>query len=159
LPHIPHIHSVTRLLCLDVLVLLAKGDGRSALRSCQAAINSGRSIGDEPLGLSQLVRINGVLAGVSTLERVLGLSQSGEAELLMMQSLLEKEAGHNGFATTVRGERAGVHMVLERMESTEVPLEEVVDKENSTWWSRRIDFLARDRIREQHPDMLPLFNR
>jgi hypothetical protein len=97
---------VARLLEYDAWLRAHLGDGDGALRSCQAIVNAGRSIGDEPLAISQLIRIASRGVAVRQVERTLALSQPSEPALLALQQLLEKEQEHPMLLTALKGERA-----------------------------------------------------
>ena len=57
LPETQAARSVTKLLQADAAIRAHDGDLDGALDSCRAMLNSGRSIGDEPFIISQLVRV------------------------------------------------------------------------------------------------------
>lgn len=112
LPHIDDVRTVNRLLTLDALVRARGGDMAGALASCRAAINVGRSLGDEPCAVSQRVRLACVLTAVRGLEQILAYGEAPAAELEAVQRLLEEEARHPAQLIAARAERAGVHEYL-----------------------------------------------
>src|SRR5262249_32651780 len=57
LPHVQDAREVAHLLECDADLRAQDGDADGALASCRAALNTGRSLGDEPILISQLVRI------------------------------------------------------------------------------------------------------
>ena len=62
---------VLQLLCLDAMDRAQTGDAHGAMISCRAALNAGRSIGDEPTAISQLIRIACVSIACKTAGRIL----------------------------------------------------------------------------------------
>ncbi|HEY7154162.1 MAG TPA: hypothetical protein VH575_09430, partial [Gemmataceae bacterium] len=62
---------VKALLHYDALRHAQNGDAHQAIRACRAAFNAGRSLGDEPLSISQLIRNACIFAACHDLERIL----------------------------------------------------------------------------------------
>ncbi len=82
-----------------------------AVRACQALLNAVRSIGDEPMVLSQLERMSGHTFVARTLERVLAQGEAPEAPLQEMQALLERELAEPLLGYALRGARGGADRV------------------------------------------------
>ncbi len=103
------------LLVLDAMRYDQEGDANSALTSCRAALNAGRSLGDEPVALSQLIRIACAIKICQVLERVLAQGEPRTDDLASMQHMLRGEdtfpdiliaaRGASGAARHVRGDR------------------------------------------------------
>ena len=104
----------------DAYLLAQEGEYDRAVESCQALLNTGRSIGDEPMLISHLIRMSMQLMSVRTLERVLAQGEVSEARLRAIQDLLEKEMREFNFIQGVRGERAGAHHLFENLRSGKV---------------------------------------
>jgi hypothetical protein len=121
-PHVQNVHEVTKLLVLDAMLQSQDGDTGAALTSCRAILNTGRSFGDEPLFLSQLVRIACRMIAVSALERALAQGQPAAAALRDVQQLLEKEEQEPLLLVGLRGERAGGDRYLGYIASASDPL-------------------------------------
>jgi hypothetical protein len=100
-----------------LFVSIHEGDGGGALRVCHAAINLGRSMGDDPNLFAQLNRTRYSRAAIRGLERVLGQGEVPEAELARMQELLTEEAAFDPWALALRGERAMAFQALEAVRS------------------------------------------
>lgn len=111
---------VILLLDFDSLRLAHEGKADDALRSCQALLNTGRSIGDEPLLLSQLIRHGGVSRACRSAERVLALGQPGADSLAALQRLLREEDRFPSAEFLARAARAEHHELFTAMESGEV---------------------------------------
>jgi hypothetical protein len=97
----------------DLLDRLEAGDAAGALTAWRAAFSTGRAIGDEPLILSQLIRIACRTAAVTDLERLLAQTDLGDADLARMQRELEADEPAPLFLYAVRGERAGGFQTIE----------------------------------------------
>jgi hypothetical protein len=108
---------VFNLLRLDAQLRAQEGDIGGAIVSDLAILNAGRSIGNEPCLISQLVRLAGENVAIGTLERILAQGQASEECLRNLQSNLEDEALKPLFLYGARGERAGNHRMIEAIEA------------------------------------------
>jgi hypothetical protein len=115
LTHAQELRPVNRLLTYDALSRAAGGDGEGALRSCRAALNAGRSLGDEPMAISQLVRIACSRQAQHALERTLAQGEVPSQPLEAMQRLLEEEAEEPLLLIAARSERVQFYQCLEVM--------------------------------------------
>jgi hypothetical protein len=77
---------VAQLLRFAALRRVEEGDCDGALADCRAAINAGRSIGDEPLTISALIRNACVIVACGTAERALAQGEPSPRELAALQS-------------------------------------------------------------------------
>jgi hypothetical protein len=159
LPHVPEARVVAALLRYDALLRMHRGDGRGALESARAAVNAGRSLGDEPFAISQLVRTACVAIGVGLAERTLALTTAPEAELKAMQQLLEKEERFPTFLVVARSERAALHQTLNQLVAGELPLTSFRNDSKESWRDRWLFFLEQDRLRRYHLAVLPMLTR
>jgi hypothetical protein len=106
-PHVQDVRELATLLGYDALLRAQeRPDGDGALASCQAALNAGRSLGDEPLLISLLVRLATRSMALRKLERVLAQTQPSEPALAALQQLLELEEQQPLMLMAARGERA-----------------------------------------------------
>jgi hypothetical protein len=112
LPHLQEAREVVDLLRLEAMRQAQDGDADGALASCQAALNAGRSIGDEPTGVSQLIRQVCGRCAVLGVERTLAQGESSPAALEGFQRLLEEEAGQPFSLRAARSIRAWTHEFL-----------------------------------------------
>jgi hypothetical protein len=112
LPHLEEARRATVLLSLDAMLQAQEGDADGALASCQAALNAGRSIGDEPTAISQLVRLACRRLAVLSLERALAQGEPSPAALERLQHLLEDEATQPLLLLAARSLRADMHEAL-----------------------------------------------
>jgi hypothetical protein len=112
--------ATANLLNFDVLLRCQEGDIDGALRSTRAILNNSRSIGDEPMLISQLVRIACRAIAEGMLERVLAQGEPSPEALAELQKLLEMEDQENLLVYGIRGERAGSNQLLENMQKGRV---------------------------------------
>jgi type II secretory pathway pseudopilin PulG len=122
LPHTQDARQIAALLSNDALLRAQDQDPDGALASCRGALNAGRSIGDEPTLISQIVRIS--CRGIATrqAERVLAQGEPSEDALGQFQELEEKEEPQPLLLIAVRGERAGMDRLMETIQSGKTKL-------------------------------------
>jgi hypothetical protein len=121
LPHLPQARKTANLLVYDAALRAQDGDADGALDSGRAALNAARSIGDEPLLLSQLQRIARRGVVVQSVQRTLAQGQPSDAALAAAQKLLADEAGEALLLIALRGERAGDHLLLTNLAAGNLP--------------------------------------
>src|SRR5205823_12653707 len=92
---------------LDVLARAQTGDADGAVRSAHAALNGGASLGDEPMLITQLVRIACQTVAIDLLERSLAQGEPSEEVLAAFQRRLEEIEPEPLVLYGLRGERAG----------------------------------------------------
>lgn len=109
---------VVTLMQADALHAAQAGDPRRALRAAHAALNTGRSIGDEPTLISMLVRIAAAHLSAESAMRTLALADGAgaEAELAALQAALLKEMDEPLLLIGLRGERAMMQAYFERID-------------------------------------------
>jgi hypothetical protein len=108
--------NVVNLLQLDTLARLRERNWEGAVESERAMLVAARSIGDEPLFVSQFVRLSCVGMVVNCLERVLAQGQYSGPDLASLQKLLEEEEARPTLVQALRGERGGYERLLECLE-------------------------------------------
>jgi hypothetical protein len=114
-PHVQQVREVTQLLALDARLRALDGDTEGALRSCRAALNAGRSLGDEPLPISQLIRAACDRQALRALEQTLALGEVSAKSLEDLQRQLAKEAEEPLALTAVRADRVSMYQCLDAM--------------------------------------------
>jgi hypothetical protein len=117
LDHVQEARMVASLLQVDALVRAQEGDADGALRSTRAVLQTGRSIGDAPTNIPQLIRIAQRALAVDLLERVLAQGQPSSRALADLQHLLEDEERHPTLLIAARGERAGDDRLMEYLQA------------------------------------------
>jgi hypothetical protein len=113
---------VVILLGFDALLKAQDQDYDGALLSCRAALNTSRALGDEPLLISQLIRVACRSVALKRIERIVAQGQPSSALLLNLQSDLRNEAEQPLLLWALRGERAGSHALMERIASGEIDI-------------------------------------
>jgi hypothetical protein len=102
----PAIRAIGELLSFDALRRAQAGDADGALTSCRALLNLSRSIGDEPLFISQRWRLELRWEACARIERVLAQGEASDAALEPLQRLLERDEPEPLFLYGARGDRA-----------------------------------------------------
>jgi hypothetical protein len=115
---------VFSLLAFDCQTLAEQGKMDEALASCRALVNAARSLGDEPMMISQLIRNAGRAVAIANIERTLAQGQPSQLALTELQKLLEDEEAAPLFLIAMRGERAGCDHLMQglRAGTVSVPL-------------------------------------
>lgn len=105
---LPHAQDLSKLryVLLGEAVRRAEAGDAGTLVEFRALFNAGRAIGDEPIAVSQLVRLGVTNAAVLGLERTLGRTTVGEPALAVAQQLVSDEIDFPAYRIGMRGERA-----------------------------------------------------
>jgi hypothetical protein len=104
-----------------------EGDVEGALITCRALINTGRSIGDEPLIVSQLSRTLVLERACGQVEFALAHGEPSDATLVLLAHSLDREAGMPGYLPAIRGERAMCERFSTCIESGEITPKQLRD--------------------------------
>lgn len=105
----------------DALMCAQNGDADGALRASHAQFHCGSSIGDEPMLISQLVRVACQASALYSLERVLAQGSPSEDGLAAFQKRLEESDAEPLLWIACRGERAGLFRLLEYIRDGNMP--------------------------------------
>jgi hypothetical protein len=154
LPHLAKVRRVTAFLCFDALARTEEGDAQGALRSCRAALNAGRSVGDEPLSHSQLTRAGCVQSACRAVARVLARCAADADDLAAVQRLLEEEDRFPRLLVLTRGERAVLHQTLAAVESGTATAADLALLPESSSRGPSAPFRSVDAVRAAHPRIL-----
>lgn len=154
---------IMTLLVYEAMRQNQRGDSKKALTACAATLNAARSLGDEPIFISQLIRIAGVTLTCQAIERTLGQGEPQPEDMRAVQKLLENEDTTSGLlVTATRGERAALHKVFEGVERGEISLDELEGSqsgEQANWLKNTAISLWCMDTREDHALFLSLMNR
>src|SRR5262249_47878276 len=125
LRHAQDARVVARLLQLDALLRAEEGDVDGALESCRAILNVGRSLGDEPIVMSQLVRRAIGSYALHVVERVLAQGEPSDQALATIQGALADESGQIQALSlsAYRGDRAQLYELMGRLATGEVAID------------------------------------
>jgi hypothetical protein len=114
--------TVAGLLQMDGWVKSQDGNVDGALDDALLILNVGRSVGDEPSAISQLIRMSCQALGVHVCERVLAQGASSDGSLARMEKALLEEGKDPLVLYALRGERAHFHRLAEAVRSGETSL-------------------------------------
>jgi hypothetical protein len=127
LPHLEKARAVAKLLRLDAALRADSQDLEGALVSTRAILNAGRSIGDEPTIISQVVRIACRGQAVLSLERALAQGVASDKAVALTQSDFARESNAPLLGFGVRGERAAMAETWAQIATGEMRMEQVSD--------------------------------
>jgi hypothetical protein len=113
---------VARLLMVDAAVRAHDGDIDWALDSCRAIRGACRSIGDEPMLISGLVRIAIGGVAMNSARRVIAQGQPSDHALAALQSTLFDELKQPLLLQAFKGERAIYDEIIRRLRDGEIPI-------------------------------------
>jgi hypothetical protein len=160
LPHAQNTREIASLLHYDALNLAQQGKARESLRSCQAALNAGRSMDDEPIMISQLVRMACVALAAGRTERTLALGEPPAEDLARLQALVELEEAHPTALVGLRGERALLHQILNGLADGSIPATDLLDRgREADWVERLVLWDIRGMARREHPRVMELMGK
>jgi hypothetical protein len=159
LPHAQEARNLARLLHYDALNLAQKDRIGESLRSCQAALNTGRSFGDEPFIISQLCRTACVGVAAGAAERTLALGQAPAGDLARLQALVELEEAHPTSVVALRGERAQLHILLNGLANGSIPVEGILDSGKIDWTDRLALWDIKGMARREQPKIMEFMTR
>jgi hypothetical protein len=154
--------AVAALLQYDALRRAHAGDLGGALTSCRGVLNAGRSIGDEPTIISQVIRSAGVAVACSAAERVLAQGEAAPEDLAALQRAFEEEDRHPGLLISLRGERAAQYELYDALEKGEIKLEDMTEERPGMPPGEGpsvVGWVARDRYRSKLPHTLSMLTR
>lgn len=152
---------VVPLFLLQMVYLSNGGKVSEAVRSGRSCVCAGRSMGDEPILVSQLIRGGIVRAGLVGVEGALSLGEANESELVALDKLMADEEAHNGLLVGLRGERASMEKLFSRLGSGSLPSDGLNDELGIAEWSplRRVALYPRWKVRRHEPMMLEMLTR
>jgi hypothetical protein len=154
--------TVFNLLRYDVLNESQKGNAKQALSSGKAILNAARSLDDEPLIISQLIRMAGVAVAGDAIERALALGEPPDKELAGLQALLEKEEAHPTLIVALRGERAMLHLMYRGVADGSIDATELFaggPRSRMDLGARFMGWQGPSMARREHPRMLKLMSK
>src|SRR5262245_30354831 len=155
--------AVANILILDTLIALDDGRPSHVIPSVKTLLNIGRTMADDPLLISQLIRLAMHGYAVDCLERALAQGVLSDGELASMPRVLLRERDENLFLVSMRGERAGSHQFLSLLENGNTPITVMLDnavmlrKRTPDWWDYAADVFARKSAFRSHSWLLRYF--
>jgi hypothetical protein len=153
---------VARLLQLDALERAQRGDITQALLSCRAGLHVAASLKDEPIIISQLLRMSNSARAMEGVERALALGKANDAALREMQLALLPYLDNPGHLLAMRGERGFMHEVAGGLATGTTNMRDMqmmVEREEKEWavwgWLRWLVRWGPTVIaRREHPEIL-----
>lgn len=166
LPYTQQIRVAGYLLEYDAATSATNGRADEAIESCHALLNCGRGLGDEPLLISQLVRMAQVELAKNATERTLGLGEP-DAGLAELQAAFAEELPVPRVTIGLRGERAMMFMLVQNIDDGLIPSRDVATVLNgqppgATGAALHIRYgmiVYRKHLPGQQAEMIDLFNR
>jgi hypothetical protein len=126
LPHIGDIDDVHKRVLLPLLLMhLHEGDTAAAVRDWVCIAHLGRSLGDEPYGVSQATRAARAGQAVRDLERLLGQVVATDGDLTTIQGKITDDVANDPWPLFLRGERAVWHRLMVAFQSGMFPASNV----------------------------------
>ncbi len=151
-----HVDDMNLLLAfvLQPLLLVDIHDGNlsDALQDCLCFLNLSRSLRDEPILISQIIRYRYHRDAIRGLERILGHGRLGGADLAAFQAELTAELPDDPWEVGTRGERAFVHVLFEGLQRGHTKLSTV----RQMWGRATGPSTPLDRVRDWVRDRVTL---
>jgi hypothetical protein len=151
--------AVVNLLHYDALDLAQRADAKGSLRSCRAIINAARSLDDEPIIISQLIRISGIAVAAGAIERTLALGEPPADDLARLQKLVEEEEAHPTLLVALRGERAIHHRTFTELAKGTIDLNSSVGGLGGPGSGMMSRWFQKTLARREHPEMLEMMGK
>jgi hypothetical protein len=130
------------------LLTAQDGDIDDAVGSCIAVFNVSRSIGDEPLLISQLTRTSIRQQALRLTERVLAQGEAKEPVLAELQNAFAADLDYPAQLVALRGDRAVSDNAMEAVQNGQLTMRQLVGKVSQG----DVNFTdVSDRIREGSP--------
>jgi hypothetical protein len=159
MPNQQKVREVVQLLRFAAIRRAEEGDIDGALSDCRAAVNSGRSIGDELRAISAVLRDGSVAGACVTAERVLAQGEPSPAELTALQKLLEDEDTDPELWRGMRGERAWMHELITQAEVGALSITGISAGGSPDSTERYFGWLLRTNLKYEHSSLLTLMTR
>jgi hypothetical protein len=153
----PAARSAATLLRCEATLAAQEGDADGALAFVRGMVGTARSVGDEPLLLSALLRLACDAQAVAALERALAQGEPSARELEAVQTLLEREATEPLFLQALRGERAGLHQLLLALRDGRASLSQIAGS-RAGLERAAVELAGPTLARRSHARMLRLLN-
>jgi hypothetical protein len=148
--------AAANLMRLQAVLLAQEGKADQALEATRGVLVAGRSVGDEPLMISMLIRVACTAIAISSLERVLAQGEPSADELKKMQELLEAEAAEPLLLNATRGERASMHQLMIVLKTREIKPSVAVGPGGNQGFNFAFDLAGPTLARTSHARMLRL---
>ena len=128
LPHLTHIRRLDRRLSSAAIVDLHEGRREAALENLAAIAKLGEAMRDEPLLISQLVRIAALNIGAWTTWQALQNEGWSDAQLAKLQGVWEHAGVLDQLPATIEGERAVARITIAQHRSGRKPIDDDMEE-------------------------------
>lgn len=135
IPHVQNMRSVNRLLELDLEAKLARRDREGAVEDLLSMVATSESLKNEPILVSQLVRIACLGVAAGALERTLARHELTDEQLALIQEAFARQQLHDSLGRALRGEQFFLIQVSQTNASTGDPAAD---------WARSLPFRGAD---------------
>ena len=125
LDHIQRVRTVAAVLDADAAVAAHDRDWQRALAAATNTLHACRAIGDEPLLISQLVRLAVASIAVYEVERMVGWGEPPADGLAEVQAALLAEVEVPRLAYAFRGERAFMHRLFDNLDTGKLSMQDL----------------------------------
>ncbi|MDZ7615658.1 MAG: hypothetical protein U1E05_01560 [Patescibacteria group bacterium] len=105
LPHLAHLRSLSRILCATARVQAADGDHTGAWRTVVTALRFADAVKEEPILVSQLVRLAQFKMAIAALQAVAAQAVPSDSQAAEMAALLKSFDDHGPLVASLDGER------------------------------------------------------
>ncbi|MCI0682651.1 MAG: hypothetical protein L0Y71_11145 [Gemmataceae bacterium] len=126
------------------------GDLERALEDCLAIQRISQALEEEFGMMTQLVRIALQAISLTCLERVLGHGQPPPEQLERVQNAWEQFDRERALANALRGERAFLHWLFERIAERKVAIQDIFPLPNSGLQQAFTDIYLRTNLKQSH---------
>jgi len=120
------------LLQREFLLQAQLGEHATAVQAVKALVQLSRSVGDEPLLISQLARTGNMQLTLRCLERLLAQGEYDDTALAPLQALLAEDLTYSAQLVGLRGERAGNDVRMEAVQNGSTTLRQLVGRRQGT---------------------------
>lgn len=152
-----YLRTVMSVLSFDAAVRAYDRDYDTSLDSCLAILSVARSLGDEPMFISQLIRMAGVAICVGAMERTLCWGDGfDDARLAEIDRAFAKESNEPRMLQALRGERAMFFRICENIDSGAFDINAAMD---SPRVPSPVAWYVRSLIPEEQTVGLEMFNK
>jgi hypothetical protein len=116
IPHVEEVREMAGLFMRDIYWQAHCGAYGTALLSCRATLSVGRSLDDEPMLISQIVRMACLRVALDGTKHTLAAGETKAENLAPLQSALTDTDKYDAIVVGLRGERAGMNHLFSNLE-------------------------------------------
>jgi hypothetical protein len=120
-PHLQEARDLAQLLLDDAYLQTERGNFTGAIESCRATVGMAHAMDEEPLFISQLVRIACQHHAIDGVQHTLAGGEPSVAALAALQRALMDAERPDGFMVGLRGERACMHVLMSNLANGTLP--------------------------------------